>query len=182
MSSPGVDTFNDISITTFTPSPLSRVAGPYTYTAAASTGFLGSGTAADHWLSTNTAADPITFSGFTGGVSAIGGNFVRTDVNGAFLTGTIRLTATDSFGAMSTQNIVNAGITSFLGFVSTGALTSLVVSAVQPGSTLVWPSVNNLTLAQAVSAPIPEPETYAMMLAGLGLIGFVARRRKPNTI
>ena len=27
-------------------------------------------------------------------------------------------------------------------------------------------------------APIPEPETYAMMLAGLGLLGFVARRRK----
>ncbi len=27
-------------------------------------------------------------------------------------------------------------------------------------------------------ALIPEPETYAMMLAGLGLMGFVARRRK----
>jgi len=26
--------------------------------------------------------------------------------------------------------------------------------------------------------PIPEPETYAMLLAGLGLMGFVARRRK----
>ena len=25
--------------------------------------------------------------------------------------------------------------------------------------------------------PIPEPETYAMLLAGLGLLGFVARRR-----
>jgi len=28
---------------------------------------------------------------------------------------------------------------------------------------------------------IPEPETYAMLLAGLGLIGFTARRRKQNT-
>ncbi len=26
--------------------------------------------------------------------------------------------------------------------------------------------------------PVPEPETYAMMLAGLGLMGWVARRRK----
>ncbi|WP_341928635.1 PEP-CTERM sorting domain-containing protein [Methyloversatilis discipulorum] len=29
----------------------------------------------------------------------------------------------------------------------------------------------------AVAAPVPEPETYAMLLAGLGLIGMAARRR-----
>jgi hypothetical protein len=27
-------------------------------------------------------------------------------------------------------------------------------------------------------SPVPEPETYAMMLAGLGFMGFVSRRRK----
>ena len=27
---------------------------------------------------------------------------------------------------------------------------------------------------------VPEPETYAMMLAGLGLLGFIARRRMRN--
>ncbi len=29
-------------------------------------------------------------------------------------------------------------------------------------------------------APIPEPETYAMLLAGLGALTFAARRRKPG--
>jgi len=28
------------------------------------------------------------------------------------------------------------------------------------------------------SAPVPEPETYTMLLAGLGALGFIARRRR----
>jgi hypothetical protein len=35
-----------------------------------------------------------------------------------------------------------------------------------------------LTYTASNAAPIPEPETYGMLLAGLGMIGFVARRRK----
>jgi hypothetical protein len=31
-------------------------------------------------------------------------------------------------------------------------------------------------------AAIPEPETYAMMVAGLGLMGFVARRKKQQAV
>lgn len=45
--------------------------------------------------------------------------------------------------------------------------------------------VQGLTQAQGGSAfyvntvsPVPEPETYAMLLAGLGLIGFMAKRKK----
>ena len=34
------------------------------------------------------------------------------------------------------------------------------------------------TNAVSAIAAVPEPETYAMLLAGLGLVGFVARRRK----
>ena len=31
---------------------------------------------------------------------------------------------------------------------------------------------------EVATAPIPEPETYALMLAGLGAVGFMARRRR----
>lgn len=34
------------------------------------------------------------------------------------------------------------------------------------------------TNAVSAIAAVPEPETYAMMLAGLGLVGFAARRRR----
>ena len=30
--------------------------------------------------------------------------------------------------------------------------------------------------------PVPEPETYAMLLAGLGLLGFMARHRKESAV
>lgn len=35
--------------------------------------------------------------------------------------------------------------------------------------------LNNVSI---MAMPVPEPESYAMLLAGLGLIGFAARRRK----
>jgi DNA-binding beta-propeller fold protein YncE len=38
------------------------------------------------------------------------------------------------------------------------------------------------TTLYEVAAPVPEPETYAMMLAGLGMLGFAARRRKQTPI
>jgi hypothetical protein len=39
-------------------------------------------------------------------------------------------------------------------------------------------SLNNSGFVTAVvSVPVPEPETYALMLGGLGILGMVARRR-----
>lgn len=43
------------------------------------------------------------------------------------------------------------------------------------------PGQGNTTTFTLTQVPtIPEPETYAMLLAGLGLMGFIARRRNSN--
>ena len=39
-------------------------------------------------------------------------------------------------------------------------------------------TTNQIAFEIAVANPIPEPETYALMLGGLGALAFVARRRK----
>ena len=59
------------------------------------------------------------------------------------------------------------------------AITGLSFTALN--STLCQSECNNQSdyALSSVNA-VPEPETYALMLAGLGTLGFVARRRKPR--
>jgi hypothetical protein len=36
----------------------------------------------------------------------------------------------------------------------------------------------NLLVTQAVTAAVPEPESWALMLAGMGVMGWLARRQR----
>ena len=80
-------------------------------------------------------------------------------------------------------------ILAFLSFTSFTTFNAL--SGFNPGvNTLVF-RVQNLAggtnptglrvefTSSSVTA-VPEPETYAMFLAGLGVVGFVAARRRPS--
>ena len=178
-SAPGVDTFTGFSSTSSTASPITRTAGAYTYTGSVSTtSFFGGSNAGNPFLSTNTATDTMTFNGFIGGVQAAGANFFDSDINGNYALGDITVSATDGSGTV-TQTIIGATTSSFLGFVSTGALTSVTVASVQP-ATPIWPSLDNFVLAKraAVVVPtVPESSTWLMMIAGFGLVGGAMRRR-----
>ena len=172
----GTDTFAGFSVIGSTASPITRTAGAYSYTASATPpdSFFGGGTTGNPFLSTTLAESTMTFSAFTVGVRGIGGNFFGSNISGLFAPGDLTLTATDASGTV-TRTITGATMSSFLGFISDGPITQLTLASVQPSTGgFLWPSVDNLVLAAAV----PEPGTYAMMLAGLGVFGVMARRRR----
>ena len=74
-----------------------------------------------------------------------------------------KLTVDDDFGAQSA--------TSSFG-VSAGDVFGFRIYATDSSFGPSYASIRGF------SAPVPEPETYAMLLAGLGLMGAVVRRRK----
>lgn len=182
---PGVDDFNALSATEVAPSPLARTAGVYGYSVVVEpdTRFLSDGSPlptgavlaagpeADRWLSTNAAGDTLRFIEL-GGAQAIGGLFFGSDLAGQFAPGaTLDFLATDAQGTQSFR-LTAASTGSFVGFVADRPLLSLSVSALQDNGP-VWIAVNDLQLAAAV----PEPQSVALLLAGLAVLGVATRRR-----
>jgi len=78
-----------------------------------------------------------------------------------------------SFSVTGGSSVAQSQANTWLGSLGSAAPTMQLYVWVQntPGS----------TQDLAVFAPVPEPETYAMLLAGLGLIGFIAYRRKNDS-
>lgn len=89
------------------------------------------------------------------------------------------------FSLDTTGTVANNSFANGLVFEKTAALATGVVAgtntAYLDGTVAVraWVANDNTLHIGAVAA-VPEPESYAMFLAGLGLLGFAARRRSPR--
>ena len=101
----------------------------------------------------------------SGSVASKGGNFFNLTKFDIFDT----VTST----AVLTGTIFNGGLVGFGLFNGTTGSGSyaLHIAGNSKGS-------SSYAGTLSVTSAVPEPETYGMMLAGLGLMGFVARRRK----
>lgn len=127
------------------------------------------------------ASDPtITYSGLTSG-------FTIPDVIGtnSQVAGSYHMDGVGDFeyGVLWGSQGGGAGTSGPLNFTISG--TGLTLSSIEANSTGNFFAVDirsgtngNTGLVDASVATVPEPETYGMLLAGLGLMGFLVRRRR----
>jgi hypothetical protein len=128
----------------------------------------------------------------SGEIRASLGNLSYTEFPGAFTSATVSSNVTiDGTPYISTDvpltkvaftpssgeyrvNVISNGIGAFSNFALNSG--SLVLSATNFGSLVGAQSTSEFRIS-FTAAPVPEPESYAMLFAGLCLIGAVVRRR-----
>jgi hypothetical protein len=123
---------------------------------------------------------PSVMMDFAGGIVLQAGLPVPVDAFGMFIQpnafSTYDITLQLAGGQMVTQSVDGNGGAMFFGWTGL-AVTSFTVSADPGASGFAFGQ-----FYEGHTAPIPEPETYALMLAGLAAIGFVAGRRRANNV
>jgi hypothetical protein len=98
-------------------------------------------------------------------------------------TGTLKMERT---GSTLTGSFWNGTGWTFIGSYTHGTLLAdaplglVLWNGYSVASLPIKVSFDNFYLSAPDMAPIPEPAAYAMFLAGLGLMGFVARRRRAD--
>ena len=117
--------------------------------------------------------NPVVYNGvsFTSSITGIPGT------SGSWTLSSDQGVTLDLVLAMHASNRSGAFLFDNLGLVTDGS-GSWEVNWLNKGGNI--PNYSNLTLfvRDVVVTPVPEPETYTLMLAGLAAVGFIARRRR----
>lgn len=147
---------------------------------------IGSGQYAGLWLGTTTASFGSYQFAFSKNITSISIQFDALSSTGG--------TPVETIGNFASSN--GAATISYTNLNGTTFNGSTIFSETNDGRGLITysgpsfsgfsfdhaqnPSQNGFVIEQITiqTAPVPEPETYALMMAGLGLMGVVARRRK----
>lgn len=144
------------------------------------------------WMAPSAASSwitPLVGSGNTGSGSAASGGYTYSttfDLTG-YETGSAVINGLVSADNSVTSVLINGNAISFSAHSDYSSFASFTVTSgfVAGVNTLAF-VVNNsggptglrAELDGSFTAAVPEPETYAMLLAGLGVLGFVGKRRK----
>ena len=107
-------------------------------------------------------------------VTAVGFDFMA--LYGGHAGAPVNFTFTTSSGQSFTGTSSTRPNESFFGITSDSAITSVLI---EPTLRNDYTLIDNFTFGQtAATAPVPEPETYAMMGMGLLMLIGMARRKK----
>jgi hypothetical protein len=120
----------------------------------------------------NVNGDPSFLASFSTPINSFSADFV-----GVFTPGDTTLVAYNGSAIIGT---VVASCTPTCQTTLSFSAPSITKIAVTPGSYDDWVGVDNITFTQ-VSA-VPEPSEVAMMMSGLGVLAWMRRRRKSETV
>jgi hypothetical protein len=134
--------------------------------------FLTNGSALSQDVTGLIAGSELDFSFNYNKLGVLNGSYLTYDLlfsTDSFATSVSLIGGPDTFGSGDGDQLVSFG---GLTLASDGDVRVMF----SRGSRLF--AVDGVSLDITAPAPVPEPETYALMLAGLGAVGFAARRRR----
>lgn len=140
------------------------------------------------WNTPNLGLVPAVTAGGAG--ASFLGSLVASSMNAALsaaMSDETGVTIFDDYGLL-TAAVANPGA---FGLSNVTDACGNVMAGCDPATSMFWDGIHPTAFGHALLASemqrsavvvaIPEPETYAMMLMGLGLLGLVTRRRKQRT-